>query len=83
MRILFMGTPEFAASYLEYLIENGFDVVAVITQKDKPRGRGQKLLPTPVKEVALKYGFPVFQPSNLNRDGMEIIEKYRPEIGVV
>jgi len=45
MRILFMGTPEFAASYLEYLIENGFDVVAVITQKDKPRGRGQKLLP--------------------------------------
>ncbi len=83
MRILFMGTPEFAASYLEYLIENGFDVVAVITQKDKPRGRGQKLLPTPVKEVGLKYGLPTFQPANLNRDGMEIIEKYRPEIGIV
>jgi len=57
--------------------------LAVITQKDKPRGRGQKLLPTPVKEVALKYGLLVFQPSNLNREGMEIIEKCQPEIGIV
>lgn len=83
MRILFMGTPEFAASYLEYLIRNSFDVVAVITQRDKPRGRGQRLLPTPVKEVAMKYGLPLFQPSNLNREGMEIIKEYNSEIGIV
>ncbi|HCI29397.1 MAG TPA: methionyl-tRNA formyltransferase [Fervidobacterium sp.] len=83
MKILFMGTPEFSAFYLEDLVKNNFDVIAVITQKDKPRGRGQRLLPTPVKEVAMKYGIPVFQPSNLNREGMEIIEEYKPEIGIV
>ncbi|HOJ93615.1 MAG TPA: methionyl-tRNA formyltransferase [Fervidobacterium nodosum] len=83
MRILFMGTPEFAASYLDFLIQKKFNVVAVISQKDKPRGRGQKLLPTPVKEVAQKYGIPVFQPSKLNEEGLEIIENYRPDIGIV
>lgn len=83
MRILFMGTPEFAATYLQYLVENKFEVVAVISQKDKPRGRGQKLLPTPVKEMALKYSIPVFQPSNLNKEGTEIINEYKPDIGIV
>jgi len=78
-----MGTPEFAASYLDFLIQKKFNVVAVISQKDKPRGRGQKLLPTPVKEVAQKYGIPVFQPSKLNEEGLEIIENYRPDIGIV
>uniref|UniRef100_A0A7V4KDQ3 Methionyl-tRNA formyltransferase n=2 Tax=Fervidobacterium pennivorans TaxID=93466 RepID=A0A7V4KDQ3_FERPE len=83
LRILFLGTPEFAASYLGFLLEKGYNVVAVISQADKPRGRGQKLLPTPVKEVALKHDIPVFQPKNLVREGMEIIETYKPDIGIV
>ena len=48
MKILFLGTPDFASEHLKYLIENKFDVVAVISQPDKPKGRGKKLLPTPV-----------------------------------
>lgn len=83
MRILFMGTPSFSAYYLEFILNKGFNVIAVISQKDKPVGRGQKLLPTPVKEVAQKYNIPVFQPSNLIKEGIEIIEKYKPDIGIV
>ena len=60
-----MGTPEFAVPSLEILVENKFNVVAVITAPDKPQGRGQKLMPSPVKECALKYNIPVLQPSNL------------------
>lgn len=60
-----MGTPEFAVPSLEILIENKFNVVAVITAPDKPQGRGQKLMPSPVKECALKYSIPVLQPTNL------------------
>jgi methionyl-tRNA formyltransferase len=60
-----MGTPEFAVPSLEILIENKFNVVAVITAPDKPQGRGQKLTASPVKECALKYKIPVLQPSNL------------------
>ncbi|MEP7127937.1 MAG: methionyl-tRNA formyltransferase [Chitinophagales bacterium] len=65
LRIIFMGTPEFAVPSLEILIENKFNVVAVITAPDKPQGRGQKLTPSPVKETALKYSIPVLQPTNL------------------
>lgn len=83
LRILFLGTPEFAAIHLEFLLKNGYNVVAVISQADKPRGRGQKLLPTPVKEIALKYNLPVFQPKNLTKEGMEIIEQFKPDIGIV
>ncbi len=60
-----MGTPEFAVPSLELLVENGWNVVAVITAPDKPKGRGQKLIPSPVKEAALKYNIPVLQPTNL------------------
>ncbi|MEJ5257068.1 MAG: methionyl-tRNA formyltransferase [Fervidobacterium sp.] len=83
LRILFLGTPEFAALHLEFLLKNGHNVVAVISQADKPRGRGQKLLPTPVKEVALRYNIPVFQPKNLTKEGVEIINEYKPDIGIV
>lgn len=69
MRILFMGTPDFAATCLQKLIDDGFDVCAAISQPDKPKGRGHKLQPTPVKEVALAAGIPVYQPEKL-RDGM-------------
>ena len=54
LRIIFMGTPEFAVPSFEILIENGWNVVAAITAPDKPQGRGQKLIPSPLKEAALK-----------------------------
>ena len=65
LRIIFMGTPEFAVPSLDILVENNFNVVAVITAPDKPQGRGQKILHSPVKESALKHNIPVLQPSNL------------------
>jgi methionyl-tRNA formyltransferase len=60
-----MGTPKFAVPSLEILVENKFNIVAVVTAPDKPQGRGQKLMPSPVKECALKYNVPVLQPTNL------------------
>ena len=65
LRIIYMGTPEFAVPSLEILINHGWNVVAVITAPDKPKGRGQKMIPSPVKECALKYDIPVLQPTNL------------------
>ena len=65
MRIVFMGTPEFAVSSLEILIKNGFDVVAVITAPDKPSGRGQKIKQSAVKEFAIKQQIKILQPTNL------------------
>ena len=57
-----MGTPDFAVNPLHALAEAGYEVVGVVTQPDKPKGRGKTMLPTPVKEEAMKHGFPVFQP---------------------
>ncbi|QHL87005.1 methionyl-tRNA formyltransferase [Nibribacter ruber] len=65
LRIIFMGTPDFAVPGLQALIENNWNVVAVITAPDKPAGRGLKLTYSPVKEVALQHGIPVLQPTNL------------------
>ena len=65
LKIIFMGTPEFAVPSLEILLENGWNVVAAITAPDKPKGRGQRPIPSPVKECALKYQIPVLQPTNL------------------
>lgn len=65
LRIVFMGTPEFAVPSLEILITSGYHVVAVITAPDKPRGRGQEVTPSPVKMVALQHRIPVLQPTNL------------------
>lgn len=65
LRIVFMGTPEFAVPSLEILIQNGINVVAVITAPDKPQGRGQKIVPSPVKACALQHHIPVLQPTNL------------------
>ena len=65
MRIIFMGTPDFAVPSLRALCEAGENVVAVITQPDKPRGRGYVLTPTPVKAYALERGIPVYQPETL------------------
>lgn len=65
LRIIFMGTPEFAVGSLQKLVEGNFNVVAVITAPDKPKGRGQKLAVSPVKAYALSQNIPVLQPTNL------------------
>ena len=84
MRILFMGTPDFAVPSLEALLGAGHTVCGVFTQPDKPKNRGMKLQPTPVKECALSHGIPVFQPVKL-RDGtaLEQIRALAPELIVV
>lgn len=84
LRIIFMGTPEFAVPSLEILIENKFNVVAVITAPDKPQGRGQKLMPSPVKECALKYKIPVLQPTNLKSpEFLEELKGYHANLQIV
>ena len=84
MRIVFMGTPDFAAESLKKLIDEKYDIAAVFTQPDKPSGRGMKLTPSPVKELALQNGIPVYQPTKL-RDGSatELIKQLSPDILVV
>ena len=62
-----MGTPEFAVPGLELLVQNGWNIVGVITAPDKPKGRGQKLIPSPVKEAAIKLDLNILQPTNLNQ----------------
>lgn len=81
MRIVFMGTPDFAAASLKKLIDDGFQVVGVFTQPDKPRGRGMELSFSPVKEFALTAGIPVFQPEKM-RDGtaLEQLRTLKPDI---
>ena len=64
MRVVFMGTPDIAATCLKQILEDGFDVVGVYTQPDRPKGRGMKLVASPVKELALARGIPVFQPEH-------------------
>ena len=84
MRIVFMGTPDFAAASLKKLIDEKYDIAAVFTQPDKPRDRGMKLSYSPVKELALEINIPVYQPTKL-RDGTatELIKSLRPDILVV
>ena len=71
LRIVFMGTPEFAVPSLKMLLEEGYPVAAVVTQPDRPKGRGHKLVPSPVKVVALEHEIPVLQPERVSRDGFE------------
>lgn len=67
MRVVFVGTPEFAAEILRYMVKKGINIVGVVTQPDKPKGRGRKTLPTPVKVVAEEKGLPCIQPESINR----------------
>ena len=84
MRILFMGTPDFAVPSLRALVEAGHTICGAFTQPDKPKNRGMKLLSTPVKECCLSYDIPVFQPTKL-RDGTALhqIQALEPELIVV
>lgn len=84
LRIIFMGTPEFAVPSLEILVENKLNVVAVITAPDKPQGRGQKLVPSAVKECALQHGIPVLQPTNLKApEFLEELKSYKANLQIV
>lgn len=84
MRIVFMGTPDFAVPSLKALIASGHEVCGVFTQPDKPKSRGMKLQPSPVKEHSLSIGLPVFQPAKM-RDGeaLGILRELEPELIVV
>ena len=81
MRVVFMGTPDFASASLQKLIEEGFEIAGVFTQPDKPKGRGMEMSFSPVKELALQHGLPVYQPEKM-RDGtaLAILEELRPDI---
>ncbi|KPL01604.1 MAG: methionyl-tRNA formyltransferase [candidate division Zixibacteria bacterium SM23_73_2] len=84
MRILFMGTPKFALPSLEALLKSEHQIAGIITQPDRPRGRGRKLSPTPVKELALKNGLLVFDPEDLKSDDLvEKLEATNPDLAVV
>lgn len=79
MDIVFLGTPDFAVPSLEALVENGYNVKAVITQPDRPKGRGNKLTPSPVKEYALSKNIPVFQPEKIKNEP-EILNSLKPDL---
>lgn len=85
MKIVYMGTPDFAVPGLKALAEAGYEVAGVVTQPDKPKGRGKNLLPTPVKVEAMKHGFPVYQPEKIrkNQEFMDILRGIAPDIIVV
>ena len=77
-----MGTPEFAVPSLEALIANGYDVIGVFTQPDRPKGRGGKVQQSPVKECALRHGIPVYQPMKMRLDGLEPLRALAPDVCV-
>ncbi|MCM1315196.1 MAG: methionyl-tRNA formyltransferase [Prevotella sp.] len=88
MKIVFMGTPDFAVPCLRTLAESPHEVVAVFTQPDKPKGRGYKMIPTPVKSVAMEYNIPVYQPLSLRKGedakkSLEILKDISPDLIVV
>ncbi|MDN5348360.1 MAG: methionyl-tRNA formyltransferase [Clostridia bacterium] len=84
MRLAFMGTPEFAVVALKALLEAGEDIIGVVTQPDRPKGRGKQLTPPPVKQVALAAGLEVIQPASLKEKWvMDKLHNWRPEAIVV
>lgn len=84
MRVVFMGTPDFSVGTLEALYEAGHEIVGVVSQPDKPKGRGKNLQPTPVKEAALKLGLPVYQPKRVREpEFVQVLKDLNPEVIVV
>ena len=88
MNIVFMGTPDFSVPTLKILIEDGHNVQAVFTQPDRPRGRGKKLQPTPVKACAEAAGIPVYTPQSLRKgddaaESLALLKQLNPELIVV
>ena len=84
MRVVFMGTPDFAVGTLEALLEAGHEVVAVVTQPDKPKGRGKEVQMTPVKIQAMEYGIPVYQPAKVREASfVEVLKGLEADVYVV
>ncbi len=84
MRVVFMGTPDIAATCLKRILEDGSDVVAVYTQPDRPKGRGMKMTFSPVKEVALAAGIPVYQPENFKEmETVHTLSDLQPDVVAV
>ena len=84
LRIVFMGTPEFAVASLRRLVEDGYNVVAVVTTPDKPAGRGQKLHESDVKVAARELGLPILQPDKLkSEEFIEAMRELNPDLGIV
>ena len=84
MRVVFMGTPDIAATCLKKIIADGFEVVGVYTQPDRPKNRGMKLAFSPVKEVALSADIPVYQPENFREDAdVETLRELKPDVVAV
>lgn len=82
MRIVFMGTPEFAVPSLRALLDEGFDVVAAVTQPDRPAGRGHKLAPCPVKQLCQERGVPVYQFERIKNEGVDSLKALQPDMFV-
>ncbi len=84
MKVIFMGTPDFSVPTLEKIIEDGHEVIAVITQPDKPKGRGKEMQAPPVKEIALAHGIPVYQPKRVKEETfVEVLKELNPDVIVV
>lgn len=84
LRVVFMGTPDFASAILERLFQEKYSVVGIFTMEDKPRGRHMKLTPPPVKVCAQEHGVPVFQPKSLRHgEGMPVLQEWKPDVIVV
>ena len=84
MRVVFMGTPDIAATCLKKILADGFEVVGVYTQPDRPKGRGMKMVASPVKEVALQHNLPVFQPENFREEEtVQQLAELKPDICAV
>ena len=81
MRVVFMGTPDIAAACLKKIIADGFEIVGVYTQPDRPKGRGMKMVFSPAKEVAIAQGIPVFQPENFRADeDVRTLAELKPDV---
>ena len=81
MRVIFMGTPDIAATCLKKILDDGFEVVGVWTQPDRPKGRGMKMVMSPVKELALAHNLPVFQPENFRAgEDVQAIRDLNPDV---
>lgn len=82
MKIIFMGTPDFAKESLKKLVEASYDIVGVVTNPDRPKGRGMKMVASPVKEYASKNGINVYQPEKVknNKEFLEEIRKLEPDL---
>ena len=84
MKVVFMGTPDFAVETLKAIYEAGHEVILVVSQPDKPKGRSGKLQPTPVKEFAVEHDIPVYQPVKIRtEESVEYLSHYEADLSIV